>query len=51
VIVVELEEGVRMVSLLRDHPVQEIDLDLPVEVSFERISDNDVLPVFRPARR
>jgi len=46
--VVELEEGVRMVSILRGHPVEDITLDLPVEVSFERVSETAVLPIFRP---
>ena len=49
VVVVELEEGVRIVSLLRDHPLDAIELGLPVEVFFDRVSDDCVLPVFRPA--
>ncbi len=48
VVVVELEEGVRMVSGLRDLPPEEISLDLPVEVEFERVSEQIALPYFRP---
>lgn len=50
VIVVELEEGVRMVSGLRELPPASLELDLPVEVVFERISQNVTLPYFRPAQ-
>ena len=48
VAVVELEEGVRMVSRLRDLPAERLVLDLPVEVSFERVSEEITLPCFRP---
>jgi uncharacterized OB-fold protein len=48
VVVVELEEGVRMVSGLRNLPPDEIELDVPVEVTFERISDEIALPYFQP---
>ena len=50
VIVVELEEGVRMVSGLRELAPTELELDLPVEVVFEPISENVTLPYFRPRR-
>ncbi len=48
VIVVELEEGVRMVSGLRELAPSELRLDLPVEVVFEPMSETVTLPYFRP---
>ena len=48
VIVVELEEGVRMVSGLRGLEPADLELDLPVEVVFEPISETVTLPYFRP---
>lgn len=48
VAVVELEEGVRMVSGVRDLPLDRLELDLPVEVAFEPVSDAIALPYFRP---
>ena len=39
VVVVELEEGVRMVSGLRGLPPEELELDLPVEVELEPVSE------------
>ena len=48
VIVVELEEGGRIVSGLRELPPELIRLDLPVEVEFEQVSDQIALPYFRP---
>lgn len=48
VVVVELDEGVRMVSALRGLPLAEIALDVPVEVTFETTEGGPVLPFFRP---
>jgi uncharacterized OB-fold protein len=48
VAVVELEEGVRVVGRLRDLPPERLALDLPVEVGFERVSEEIALPCFRP---
>ncbi|HMU89576.1 MAG: OB-fold domain-containing protein [Pseudomonadales bacterium] len=48
-IVVELEEGVRMVSGLRDLPVDQMRLDMPLEVCFEQVTENFTVPLFRPA--
>ena len=48
VLVVELEEGVRMVAGLADASPAELRLDLPVEVVFERITPEAALPNFRP---
>jgi uncharacterized OB-fold protein len=50
VVLVELEEGVRMVSGLRGLPPEELELDLPVEVELEPISEKIALPYFRPPR-
>jgi uncharacterized OB-fold protein len=50
VVVVELEEGVRMVSGLRGLPPEQLELDLPVEVELEPVSDEVAIPFFRPRR-
>jgi uncharacterized OB-fold protein len=49
-IVVELEEGVRMVSGLRGLAPSELRLDLPVEVVFEDVADGVQMPFFRPRK-
>lgn len=48
IIVVELEEGVRMVSASRGIAPSALELGLPVRVEFERLSEQMALPVFRP---
>jgi uncharacterized OB-fold protein len=48
VIVVEMEEGVRLVTGLRGLEPSELRLDLPVEVEFERLSDEIAIPHFHP---
>jgi hypothetical protein len=50
--VVELEEGPRMLTnLIGVEPTPgTLPLDLALEVSFERVSDEIALPLFRPAR-
>jgi len=48
VLVVELEEGVRMVAGLAEASPGELRLDLPVELVFERVSADAALPQFRP---
>jgi uncharacterized OB-fold protein len=48
VAVVEMEEGVRMVAGLRELPLESLALDLPVELVFERVSEEMALPYFRP---
>jgi uncharacterized OB-fold protein len=47
-VIVELDEGIRMVSGVRGIANDELALDLPVEVVFERVSDDMSLPFFRP---
>jgi uncharacterized OB-fold protein len=49
VALVELEEGVRMVTGLRGIEPAELALDLPVVVSFEDAGEGVLLPYFRPA--
>jgi uncharacterized OB-fold protein len=46
----ELEEGVRMVDDMLELDPSEVRIGLPVEVFFERISDEIALPKFRPVR-
>ena len=48
VLVVEMDEGVRVVSGLRDLPPSALAIDLPVEVVFETVADGVRLPFFRP---
>ena len=48
VVQVELEEGARIVSNLVDCPRDRIEIGLPVEVVFARITDEITLPKFRP---
>jgi uncharacterized OB-fold protein len=48
VLVVELEEGVRMVAGFVEGDVRALRLDLPVEVTFERVTPDAALPQFRP---
>ena len=47
--VIELEEGVRMVSLVRGAVMEDLELDMPVKVEFERVTDDFTLPYFVPA--
>jgi len=50
-LVVEMDEGVRMVATLRDLDPADLELDLPVEVAFEPRSETITLPCFTPSRR
>ena len=50
VVVVELEEGVRIVASLRDLDPAQLELDLPVEVVLEEVSEDVALPFARPRR-
>ncbi len=47
VIVVELEEGVRLLSNVIDCPADEIRIGMPVHVAFEQQTQGITLPVFR----
>lgn len=46
--VVELEEGVRMATRLVDCASDKVALNMPVEVCFERIAEDFILPCFQP---
>ena len=48
VVVIELEEGVFMVSNLVDCRNEDIRIGLPVEVVFEALNEDIVLPKFKP---
>ena len=50
VLVVEMEEGVRITAGLRELDYQELSIGLPVEVVFEPLADGTQLPFFRPRR-
>ncbi|MCW5889462.1 MAG: OB-fold domain-containing protein [bacterium] len=48
VVQVELDEGVRMISNLRDVPASEVRIGQGVEVVFDAVAEDVVLPCFRP---
>ncbi len=52
VAIVELEEGVRlMTNLLEVEPdPDKLELDMPLEVTFEKLTDEISLPQFKPAK-
>lgn len=50
VAIVELEEGVRMMSNVVGCPTDRVTCDMPVEVVFEKATDGFTLPKFRPVR-
>lgn len=47
--VIELEEGVRITSLIRGCDKSDLRIGAPVEVAFEVVTPEVTLPVFRPA--
>jgi uncharacterized OB-fold protein len=51
--VVELEEGPRMMTNIveTEQTPQALQLDMPLEVVFQRMTDEILLPLFRPAGR
>ncbi len=49
VLLVELEEGPRMISRLVGADVADVEFDMPVQLVCEQISDDIFLPCFRPA--
>ncbi len=49
VILVELEEGVRMVSNIVDCKNEDLKIGMPLAVLFDRINEDVTLPKFRPA--
>ena len=48
VVLVELEEGIRIVSNLIDCPNESIQIGMPVTVVFEDVSSEISLPLFKP---
>ena len=48
VVIVEMDEGVRMVSGLRGLELPALELELPVEVVFETVAEGIRLPFFGP---
>jgi uncharacterized protein len=50
--IVELDEGVRMMSNILDCPQtpEALELDMRLEVAFEKLDDKITLPQFRPAK-
>ena len=50
--VVELEEGPRLMSNIIDCPQtpEALELDMKLEVAFEKLDDKITLPLFRPAK-
>ena len=48
-VIIELEEGVRMVSWLTDVTPDELELEIPVEVVFDDVTPEVTLPKFRRA--
>ncbi len=50
VVVVQLEEGARMVSNLVDVQPRDVRCGMPVEVVFEKLNDEITLPKFRPRK-
>ena len=50
--VVELEEGPRLMTNITGCPQtpEALQLDMPVEIAFEKLDDEITLPLFRPAR-
>ena len=51
VVVIKLEEGAKMTSNLVGIRPHEIKCGMPVEVVFEKLSDEVTLPKFRPIRQ
>jgi hypothetical protein len=47
-VVVELEEGPRLVGYMVSCPPEEMRLDLPVRVTYRRLTERVTLPVWRP---
>jgi uncharacterized OB-fold protein len=48
--VIEMEEGVRLLSRVEDCRPEELEIGMPVEVVFDEVSPQITLPKFRRAR-
>lgn len=51
VLLVELEEGARMLAGLKNLSIDRVELDMPVEVVFERMNENVAMPFFQPVSK
>ena len=49
--IVELEEGVRMMTNIVECDPEAVHCEMPVEVTFERLTDEITLPKFKPLAR
>jgi uncharacterized OB-fold protein/acyl dehydratase len=49
VALVQLPEGVRIMAELRGVPAAQVEIAMPVRISFERVDDELTLPAWRPA--
>lgn len=47
-VVVEMDEGVRVISRMLDTPPADLQVDMPVEVAFDHVTEGIALPKFRP---
>jgi len=47
---VDLEEGVRVTTIITDAEPQDLRIGMELQVGFEAISDDVTIPVFSPAR-
>jgi uncharacterized OB-fold protein len=50
VVVIELDEGPRLLSNLIDCPTGDVRIGMPVEVTFDDVTPEVTLPKFRPRR-
>jgi hypothetical protein len=50
VVVIELDEGPRLLSNLIDCPTGDVRIGMPVEVTFDDVAPEVTLPKFRPRR-
>jgi len=50
VVLVELEDGGRMIANVVDCPLERLRIGMPVQAAFEKRSDEVTLPQFRPQR-
>ncbi len=47
---VDLEEGTRLVSNVIDCDPEAVEIGMPLELTFEKVDDEMILPLFRPAK-
>jgi uncharacterized OB-fold protein len=47
-VIVEMEEGVRLLSRVDGVAPEDLAIDMPVEVAFDAVTEEITLPVFRP---